>query len=61
MFEDFEELATDGENIKPLKKIWGNFILEACNVLFPSERGVGKTFFMLQIAVNKLNFLKFLN
>ncbi|PCH69128.1 MAG: hypothetical protein COC01_02235 [Bacteroidetes bacterium] len=46
--KDFKDLAEEGKTIPELKKILGNFILEDSLVLFPSERGVGKTYFMLQ-------------
>jgi RecA-family ATPase len=37
--------------LKPLKKILGNYILEGSVILFPSERGTGKTFFGLQACI----------
>lgn len=50
--KNFDDLAIEGEKIKALRKVFGNFILENSTVLFPSERGVGKTFFMLQLAIS---------
>lgn len=47
----FDTLAKEGENLPELKKLFGNHILESNMVLFPSERGVGKTFLGLQIAM----------
>jgi len=49
--KSFTQLAVEGSNYQPPKKIWGNYILEKNLVLFPSERGVGKTFLMLQLAL----------
>ncbi|TZF85808.1 AAA family ATPase (plasmid) [Pedobacter sp. BS3] len=47
----FRELADEGKNLKPLKKIFGNYILEKNTVLFPSERGVGKSLLAMQLAL----------
>ena len=47
----FEYLAEYGKILKPIKKLFGNFILEQSVNLFPSERGTGKTFLMLGICV----------
>lgn len=47
----FDELAKEGENLPELKKVFGNHILEGTTILFPAERGVGKTFLSLQIAI----------
>jgi predicted ATP-dependent serine protease len=59
---DADELALEGKNLPELKKLFGNYILEGAAVLFPSERGVGKTFFLMQIclAVSK-GYDQFLN
>jgi len=62
MARDADELALEGKNLPELKKLFGNYILEGAAVLFPSERGVGKTFFLMQIclAVSK-GYNHFLN
>jgi hypothetical protein len=59
---DADELAQEGRHLPELKQLFGNYILEGSAVLFPSERGVGKTFFLMQIclAVSK-GFYWFLN
>src|ERR1039458_10014320 len=49
--KSFTQLAVEGSSYQPPKKIWGNYILEKNLVLFPSERGVGKTYLMLQLAL----------
>jgi RecA-family ATPase len=49
--KSFIDLAKEGETLAELKKIYGNFILERNTILFPSERGVGKTFFSLLLAI----------
>lgn len=46
----FYQLAADGANLQPLKKLFGNYILEKNIVLFPSERGTGKTWLGLQLS-----------
>jgi RecA-family ATPase len=48
---DADELALEGKNLPELKKLFGNYILEGAAVLFPSERGVGKTFFLMQLCL----------
>ncbi|PTQ91687.1 Homeodomain-like domain-containing protein [Mucilaginibacter yixingensis] len=50
-FKSFSALAKEGKNLKPLRKLFGNFILEKNTVLFPSERGVGKSFLAMQLAI----------
>lgn len=50
-FRSFKQLAEEGKHLKPLKKLFGNFILEKSTTLFPSERGVGKSFLAMQIAI----------
>jgi hypothetical protein len=47
----FDSLAKEGENLPELKKLFGSHILEGNMVLFPSERGVGKTFLGLEICM----------
>jgi len=46
-----EALAMYGKTLKPLKKILGNYILQDSVVLFPSERGTGKTFWGLHTCI----------
>lgn len=46
----FRELAERGKYLQPLKKIFGNFLLEKSTTLFPSERGIGKSLLAMQIA-----------
>lgn len=50
-WKSFKELAEIGKTLKPLKKIFGNYILEGSTTLFPSERGVGKSLLAVQIAI----------
>jgi AAA domain/Homeodomain-like domain/CHC2 zinc finger/Toprim-like len=50
--KDFRLLASEGENLNALKKVFGEFILEKQLVLFPAERGTGKTFLMLQLCIS---------
>ncbi len=59
---DADELALEGRHLPELKQLLGHYILEGSAVLFPSERGIGKTFFLMQIclAVSK-GFSQFLN
>ncbi len=47
----FDELAEYAKDLPELKKLFGDHILEGTTVLFPSERGVGKTFLALQLAM----------
>jgi len=49
--KSFKELAENGKTLEPLKKIFGNYILEKSTTLFPSERGVGKSLLAMQIAI----------
>jgi predicted ATP-dependent serine protease len=51
LVKTFAQLAKDGESLPEMKKLFGNYILEDNVVLFPAERGVGKTFFSLQVAI----------
>jgi hypothetical protein len=46
----FSKMAEDGKDLIPLRKIFGNYILENNTVLFPSERGLGKTWLGIQLA-----------
>ncbi|TRT87758.1 MAG: hypothetical protein EWV82_03735 [Microcystis aeruginosa Ma_AC_P_19900807_S299] len=47
----FAELAAIGKSQPSLKRIWGDYIFENSLILFPSERGIGKTFFILELAI----------
>ena len=49
--KSFSSLAQEAENLPELKKLFGDNILEGTTVLFPAERGVGKTFAGLQICM----------
>jgi RecA-family ATPase len=49
--KSMKRLAAEGSLLSPLKKLFGNFILENSLVHFPSERGVGKTLLGLQICL----------
>jgi RecA-family ATPase len=51
----FDELAEYAKDLPEFKKLFGNHILENSTVLFPSERGVGKTFLALQLAMSISN------
>lgn len=46
-----EALAEHGKTLKPLRKLFGNYILENSLTHFPSERGTGKTFLGLEICL----------
>lgn len=50
-YDEMHALARHGKTLKPLKKVFGNYILEDCLIHFPSERGTGKTFFMLEVCI----------
>lgn len=47
----FDSLAVRGNFLKPIKKLWGCFVLEGSLILFPADRGIGKTFLMLELAL----------
>jgi hypothetical protein len=47
----FRDLSIIGDSLPPTKKIWGCFVLEGSLILFPAERGIGKTFLMLELAM----------
>ncbi|NQY11907.1 MAG: AAA family ATPase [Flavobacteriales bacterium] len=47
----FEDLAKEGANLPVLGKLLGDFILENCIVLFPSERGIGKSFYIMETCI----------
>jgi hypothetical protein len=48
---DADQLAVEGRHLPEMKKVFGNFIVEGAAVLFPSERGIGKTFFLMQLCL----------
>src|SRR5690606_35639211 len=50
-FYTFKQLAEKGKDLKPLKKVFGNFILEGSTTLFPSERGIGKSMLAMELAI----------
>lgn len=50
-FDRMQELANYGKTLKPLKQIFGKYVFEKTLVHFPSERGTGKTLFMLQLCI----------
>lgn len=49
---DADELAAEGRTLPEIRKLLGNYVLESAAVLFPSERGVGKTFFLMQLCLS---------
>jgi predicted ATP-dependent serine protease len=49
--KSFRRLANEGKDLEPLKKIFGNYILQKSTTLFPSERGVGKSFLAMQLSI----------
>lgn len=49
--KDLSSLAEEGKTLPPLQRLFGNYILENSLVHFPSERGTGKSFFMLQVCI----------
>ncbi|WP_276345629.1 BT4734/BF3469 family protein [Daejeonella sp. JGW-45] len=49
--KSFSDLAEIGKTLKPKRKIFGNYILEKSTVIFPSERGIGKSLLALQLAI----------
>jgi len=50
-FDRMLALAEYGKTLMPLKNIFGNYIFEKSLIHFPSERGTGKTFFMMQLCI----------
>lgn len=49
--KSYEELREHSKTLLPLKQLFGNYILEQSLVLFPSERGTGKTFLGMEICI----------
>lgn len=47
-FRSFDELKELSKNYPPLKKLFGNYILEQSLILLPAERGSAKTWFGMQ-------------
>lgn len=61
-FDRMDELATYGKTLKPLRRIFGKYVFEKSLIHFPSERGTGKTFFMMQLCLCVANSIdKFCN
>jgi len=50
-YASFHELAEYGKNLPELILIWGKYIVEKSVVHFPSERGTGKTYLMMQLCL----------
>jgi RecA-family ATPase len=48
-------LAIKGNSLQAIRKIWGCYVLEGSLIIFPAERGVGKTFLMLELALAVAN------
>ncbi len=57
-FDQMRELAQYGKTLKPLRQIFGKYIFEKSLTHFPSERGTGKTFFMMQICLCVANVIE---
>jgi len=47
----FEHYAQQGALLKPIDKLFGNFILDNSLILFPARRGSGKSLLILQICL----------
>lgn len=47
----FEYHANEGANLKPLEKIFGNYVLDNSLVHFPAKRGCGKSLLCLQLCL----------
>lgn len=47
----FSDLAINANSLPAIRKIWGCYVLENSLTIFPSERGIGKTYLMLQLAI----------
>lgn len=57
-FDKMNELATYGKSLKPLRQVFGKYVFEKSLIHFPSERGTGKTFFMMQLCLCVANEIK---
>ncbi len=53
--KSFYDLAMRGNSLQAIKKIWGCYVLEGSLIVFPAERGVGKTYLMLELALAVAN------
>lgn len=61
-FDRMNDLAKHGNTLKPLKQVFGKYVFEKSLIHFPSERGTGKTFFMMQLCLCVANGMdKFCN
>jgi len=61
-FDRMKELATYGKTLNPLRQVFGKYIFEKSLIHFPSERGTGKTYFMMQLCLCVANKIeKFCN
>lgn len=50
-YDRMDELANYGKTLKPLRRVFGKYVFEKSLIHFPSERGTGKTFFMMQLCL----------
>lgn len=50
-FKTMQKLYRESAGITDLMQVFGKYIGEGCIVHFPSPRGVGKTFFLLQLCL----------
>ncbi len=57
-FDRMNELADYGKSLQPLRQVFGKYIFEKSLIHFPSERGTGKTFFMMQLCLCVANEIK---
>jgi len=57
-FDKMNELAAYGKSLQPLRQVFGKYIFEKSLIHFPSERGTGKTFFMMQLCLCVANEIK---
>jgi hypothetical protein len=57
-FDKMDELANYGKSLKPLRRIFGKYVFEKSLIHFPSERGTGKTFFMMQLCLCVANEIR---
>lgn len=57
-FDKMDELAKYGKSLKPLRQVFGKYVFEKSLIHFPSERGTGKTFFMMQLCLCVANEIK---
>jgi len=57
-FDKMNDLAAYGKSLQPLRQVFGKYIFEKSLIHFPSERGTGKTFFMMQLCLCVANEIK---